>query len=220
MNKFILTIIIAVSASFLTGCASTKAYFSDRGRDAMDIVTVTAGWGAGAKARVGPFHTGLFCNQDQIGLRGGRLALFGTQTVPQLFDFDTLVIPVTFFGPCFGFEWFEPDQVTEASRYKEFSSFYSIPFWGLPVRTGSDDDPAAPFKLNRHNLPYFTQIELAAGLGPTVRIGVNPGELLDFILGWVGIDIYDDDAKSLKRVTGLKGTDLRVGQDLNSPEPQ
>ena len=39
----------------------------------------------------------------------------------------------------------------------------------------------------------FTQIEAMVGLGGTLRLGVNPGELLDFIFGWLCFDIYDDD---------------------------
>jgi len=31
------------------------------------------------------------------------------------------------------------------------------------------------------------------GLGGTVKLGLNPGELLDFILGWTTLDIFHDD---------------------------
>jgi hypothetical protein len=37
------------------------------------------------------------------------------------------------------------------------------------------------------------------GLGGTLRLGFNPGELLDFILGWTAIDIYNDDAVSVRK---------------------
>jgi len=37
------------------------------------------------------------------------------------------------------------------------------------------------------------KIEVAAGLLGSVRIGFNIGELIDFILGWTTIDIFDDD---------------------------
>jgi hypothetical protein len=40
---------------------------------------------------------------------------------------------------------------------------------------------------------YFTQVELVVGMGLSVRLGVNPGELLDFALGCLGADIYGDD---------------------------
>lgn len=41
---------------------------------------------------------------------------------------------------------------------------------------------------------YFTQIEINAGLFFAVKIGFNPGELLDFLLGLFTVDIYGDDA--------------------------
>ena len=43
--------------------------------------------------------------------------------------------------------------------------------------------------------PYFTQIEVAAGFGLVTRVGFNPGELLDFFLGFAGVDLYDDDVE-------------------------
>ena len=48
--------------------------------------------------------------------------------------------------------------------------------------------------INQHAKSYYTQFECGAGVplaGPF--IGFNPGELLDWSLGYCGIDIYDDD---------------------------
>ena len=36
---------------------------------------------------------------------------------------------------------------------------------------------------------------MAGGLGLTARLGFNPGELADFIVGWFGSDLYDDDGE-------------------------
>ncbi len=49
---------------------------------------------------------------------------------------------------------------------------------------------------NRPRHPYFTQIEVVAGLLGTLRLGFNPGELLDFILGWTTVDIFNDDRET------------------------
>ena len=46
---------------------------------------------------------------------------------------------------------------------------------------------------------YYTQIEMAAGLGGTLRLGVNPGEFVDFLLGWTTLDIFDDDPGRRKK---------------------
>jgi hypothetical protein len=59
---------------------------------------------------------------------------------------------------------------------------------GYFIGTISPDGPA--FEGGGEQL---TQIEAMVGLGGTLRLGVNPGELLDFILGWFCFDIYDDD---------------------------
>jgi hypothetical protein len=50
-----------------------------------------------------------------------------------------------------------------------------------------------PFLSVSNRAFYYTQIEAAAGLWYTVRLGFNPGELLDFLLGWTTIDILSDD---------------------------
>ena len=46
---------------------------------------------------------------------------------------------------------------------------------------------------------YYNQIEAVIGVGPSLRLGFNPGELLDFILGWTTIDIYKDDLEQSKK---------------------
>jgi len=51
----------------------------------------------------------------------------------------------------------------------------------------------------RQRLAYYTEGEVALGCHYTVRLGVNPGELLDFLLGWTTLDIYGDDLEHAKR---------------------
>ena len=46
--------------------------------------------------------------------------------------------------------------------------------------------------------PYYTQIEVTAALLVSVRVGVNAGELLDFILGWTTLDLFGDDIASVR----------------------
>jgi len=40
---------------------------------------------------------------------------------------------------------------------------------------------------------YYTQIDAFAGALGGLRVGFNPGELVDFLLGWTTLDIYNDD---------------------------
>jgi len=155
----------------LTGCASTKAYFVDRDRDAADIFTATVGVGGGAKAQIGPLNLGLpFCaSWGETGLRGGMLV----SSPDDYFGDDGWLL---FFGA-------EEFDLRSDLRGKSIS-FGTI----------------GPEPPRTHGNPAkFTQIEVVVGLGGTIRLGFNPGELLDFILGWTTIDIYKDDLESRKR---------------------
>jgi hypothetical protein len=40
---------------------------------------------------------------------------------------------------------------------------------------------------------WRTDIEAVAAAGPSLRVGFSLGELLDFLLGWLGADICGDD---------------------------
>ena len=44
-----------------------------------------------------------------------------------------------------------------------------------------------------NNKSNLYQIDLTVALGLSLRVGFNPAELLDFVLGWFGSDILDDD---------------------------
>ncbi len=50
--------------------------------------------------------------------------------------------------------------------------------------------------------PYYSQIDIVAAAGLSVRFGFNPGELADFLLGWFGVDIYHDDLSRQKKASG------------------
>jgi len=60
---------------------------------------------------------------------------------------------------------------------------------------------------------YYTQMEAALGLGGTIRIGVNAGEILDFLFGWFGVDIMHDD---INRVDALP-QGFALGGQVASP---
>lgn len=45
---------------------------------------------------------------------------------------------------------------------------------------------------------YYTQIEIVAALLGSVRLGLNPGEFADFVLGWFGVDFFHDDIGKLR----------------------
>jgi len=172
----------------MTGCATP--YMIDRRNDAADIFTASFGLGAGAKARIGPVNAGLFGNGDRTGLRLGRVF------TPAQLSPSTEMVEVTTPLPVFpglhgnGFGLHSLEKCDEPCfeferRNKSYQGFGTI----VPFIMTLMDAPA----------PYYTQFEIAGGFLVTARIGFNPGELLDFFLGWFGVDIYKDDLETKKQ---------------------
>jgi hypothetical protein len=197
-----IVVVVAVIAS-MTGCATP--YMIDRRRDLADIFTATVGEGIGGiKVRVGPFGTGLFNEFPMYGLRGGDTInpdkmVEGGKIPNGEFQF-LLLGGEGFFG-----------TTQNMTRAKSYSAIMRAGI-NIPVRLTEQGDfsvakiaevqGCATNAVRSSRLAYFTQIEIAGGLIGTVRLGFNPGELLDFLLGWFGIDIFDDDleAKKLKEM--------------------
>ena len=164
-----------------TGCASP--YWEDRGADAADVFTATVGVGLGATARIGPLHGGLGGNFDEYGIEAGKVGELGKTGAFFLDDGGH------FAGDYCLLAWGKSRITLSGHALSRGKNLYSghgppgwIPFW---------DPPPADNTVPNH--ARWTQIEVAAGLGYGVRLGFNPGELLDFILGFFGIDIYGDD---------------------------
>jgi hypothetical protein len=145
-------------------------------------VTFAGGLGFGAEARVGPVRPGLYGGVDCYGWRAGHYmhgtdgdvtAGFTTPLPICLFVTDEWVYTA---DGCF----IEPrTQKPPDPRKKEYIAY------GLYVPFVTWTRDACP--------SYYTQIEVAAAVGVGFRLGFNPGELLDFVLGWTTLDIYGDD---------------------------
>jgi hypothetical protein len=169
-------------AASLSGCATTGDYLANRGRDLADIVTIGTGLGGGAKARIGPIQTGLFADMQMIALRGGHFPCENDgHMFPSNCELEVLVV---------GFESFNPKtgrSVAKPRRKSFTAEGHDIPFVMIV------DPPGSP--------AYYTQIEVAGGLLLNLRLGFNPGELLDFILGWGNIDIFRDDIEGKEHRT-------------------
>lgn len=196
-------------AAISPGCASS--YMVDRGRDVADIFTVAVGVGAGVKARVGPATVGAIANVDVVGLRNGLILDPYDANV----DLQSLVVPLP---PCvadsppylsFGFEAFQLRAPCGSRESLGMIAQSGFPFITTTLVSGSNQAPLSA------RLKYWTQIEAAAGLGPSIRIGFNSGELLDFILGWITIDIYKDDIgrKKSNKISEDTGTSAPDHQD-------
>ena len=187
-------IVTMAAIASMAGCASP--YMTDRGRDAADIFTATAGVGAGGKARVGPLHLGLLFNCAEAGLRGGEVV------VSRPFEKSELGTPksldMLFFA--YGLEAFEGGPLAP-DRGKCFQSVTFV-YLTAPAPESIVYGKTTKRASGRHAVyspaPYWTEIEACVGLGGTLRLGFNPGELLDFILGWTTLDIFGDDLESKK----------------------
>lgn len=173
---FIIQLTGCLVSAICSGCA-TPGYLGDRMRDAGDVFTATVGQNYGAKVRAGPLRAGLFCGLDYAGLRAGELGLpFHPSGYEQAIDLEfTALSSETFF----------PDDLQIAQRRGKLFKSEGIICFALP-----DEMPPAS---RRQRAAYYTQVEVAAGLFGGLRLGFNPGELLDFVLGWTTLDIYEDD---------------------------
>ena len=213
MKKLILSIAILAIVVSMSGCATP--YMMDRRRDLADIATVTLGKGFGAGVRAGPAHIGLLGSIDHVGLRGGAFRTKWSQDSD--FGWAGIFDPLIAFpggdGLFTGGEWFRAPfdgSMIAEERGKLYEVEGIAPFVMTPQRESpSDSNPAY----------YFTQLEAGFGLGLSIRLGLNPGELTDFLLGWFGIDIYSDDIES-KRKQGIEQTGSGYPpQGVGSPDP-
>jgi len=186
-----------VAVSLLAGCAS-PGFMQDRRRDAADIFGASIGAGVGLKARLGPVGTGLLLDAPIAGLRGGdwlTAANFANPGKPVPVNNDIQLLLV-------GEEEFVGNRLVQ-ERGKSFAAGM---IFGLNIPTPKDLHKQAtivdrelrqgvPESMRYSPLPYLTQVEAVVGLGVSLRLGFNPGELVDFLLGWVYLDIFRDDIR-------------------------
>lgn len=195
MRYLICHLVATVLCGACSSCRS-PGYLGDRGRDAGDIMTTTIGKGAGAKVRVGPLHVGAFANRDCAGLRSGSVFSDWKRDDENFwFTRHPVELDVTVFltegtGPGF-------DQ----ARGKTYEAGSKIPFVALVDKK--------PLYMHWY---YYTQAEVAAGLGGTVRIGFNAGEFVDFVLGWFGMDILHDDISSENQLPHTVNLEARIAR--------
>jgi len=170
----ILLVFVVFATLFSTGCVST--YMVDRTRDLADIVTVCGGIGAGAKARGGPIQIGVLANADVVGLRGGD-GFF------QRLNFDSSEYPCVFEASCYGVDIYDGADTWDILKVSDLAgardkNFSASGRWGY--NTAISDY-------------YYWQVEVLLGLGPSVRVGFNFAEAVDFLTGIVAVDLLADD---------------------------
>jgi hypothetical protein len=160
-------------------CATCKSvgFWGDRVRDLADVATATVGKGWGLKGRVGPLQAGWVRHRDRAGIRNGCLLWW-----PSVDD---------------GIGYFDNHAriyCTELCRLPD-SAFargknYESSGLGFLVYIAFVDPGGVPSYMGRY---YYSRLSLTLGLGASIHIEVNLGEVLDFVLGWFTIDIFNDD---------------------------
>jgi len=186
--KIISQIALLIFLSSL-GLGCTTPYIVNRGRDAVDIITVQVGYGGGAKARVGFLQLGCLVDIGLGGIRGGAFQA-KNEFWPNGFDTPSK-LDLNFLW--FGAETFGGNELSN-HRGKSFVCRQIV----VPILLNPESDTkvrefSEKMEMKHNPWPYYTQIEAVVAIGPSIRLGFNPGELFDFILGWTTIDIFKDD---------------------------
>jgi len=182
---FQITIMVSM-AGVMTGCCSP--YMVNRGRDAADIFTATLGVGAGAKARIGALQIGALASRDVAGIRNSSFGYWskGKQS-KEIYEYDSFLLPSFWFG-IDSFDAGNSTIIQNTSRSGRTVAMKPLPFLSVPVHGDFEVEG-----INRNTLHHYSQIEAVVALGPSIRVGFNPFELVDFIFGWTTLDIMKDD---------------------------
>lgn len=185
--RFVVFLIGMVAVS---GCAGA-GYFADRGQDAADIFNITVGLGSGVGTRLGPLHAGIGVYSDAIGVRGGKWI-----NIPMAYhDPEALEVELTAWSS----EIFMLKEGDCGERHKSYGA------QGYPLISYVLSGRRPPNKSDVNGIPgihpYYLQFDVFAGLLGCIRVGFNLGELVDFLLGWFTIDIFNDDLGSRERQT-------------------
>jgi len=173
MKKTIHTIFAVGIAACLTGCASTKAYLADRGRDALDMINAGVEIGSvGVSAQAGPVMTGAIFTEPEKKSNGWGLVNRGLGCY-EYGDWQAIIIGYKASG-------------SKATRGRECGTRQIACFADGTELFGWNCPPC-----------YYAlgKIEARAGLGVGLHIGLHLGEIADFFLGWFGADLMSDDKK-------------------------
>jgi len=178
------TVLVLALLATLAGC--TPTYLADRGRDAVDIFTASVGMGYGAKVRVGPGQAGFLLYEEFYGLRSGVIVrenegyIGPTEVVsPVPVPSESCKLP----NLTTAFDNFYPPNTCAEARGKCYDSRTQV----------------VPFVILSDAAYHYPQVEIVLGIVGCVRLGFNPGELLDFVLGWTTLDLLGDDSAAAKR---------------------
>ena len=156
----------------INGCA----YMDKRMADFKDIGTLAIETrGVNAEIQILPLTLGAgYANGKGYGLRSGTIGEYEYK------EYGVAIIGRKIF------------KGTSERGEKDYDYMYANPFSSSP---GIDENKNGPrvHPLGKTSPAYWWNVEAAVHLGVGIRAGVNLAELLDFFLGFAGIDILNDD---------------------------
>ncbi len=202
-------LLIFLFMSLSSGISCSGHYLRNRADDAADIFTEVTTGSYRLAIQAGPVSIGAHYKSPgkACGLRGG---FFGC--------YETASFTALFFGTdYFGAEPFEnklksaaenktEEEVTSESEdispldLRKKSIYAKSPFGTishLHRETPLIQKPTLEFRRERKKrfapAYHYTRLELIIGLYFGLRLGINIGELADFLVGIAGFDLYGDD---------------------------
>ncbi len=196
---------IVLSLLLLGGCTN---YRNMRHRDFLDCFTLcVATWiNYGVQGRAGGIPLGINYTQESecYGLRGGEIHTGKVYMGGDSFNPDrqkgNLEVCILWMG---GGRYDNNDGTLEngynslpgylRGKYYYYTNCGFLPIT-IPYRV--NDNYSGGYKKDTpYPFHHFTQLEILLGLGrANVRVGINPGEMLDFVTGSTGfVDFWGDD---------------------------
>ena len=189
-----------------TGCV----YLSDRALDLVDPYRISVGAGSAVGVRasyLGLVDSGLMVgikpNAAALGLRYGKPLFFNKQDAT--FDADNAeIIKVSSIR---GFDYasgsYESATGSAAILPAIFTWADATPTeydWTVPEAEDDIEDlhwlwSGESFSKNRYAQIHAFDIEFDIGVFVYLELGISPGEIVDFWLGWFLIDIAMDDGR-------------------------
>ncbi len=199
-NSFISKAMALLLCCLASGCS----YLHDRGRDACDMITLSAeqgGFNASIQVTEAVVGVGMSAGKG-FGIRSGSIGTYEYFEGNMILFGGKVLLPNDL-SKCRnkGYQetylWFPWNRDNEDEYREKYSNIH---------QNKDDDKFDKEFDLELHDgkwVNYF-QIECAACAGVGARVGFNAAEILDFILGWTTLDICKDD------IAGLNNEELKL----------